>query len=65
MLRCYHSNKTSSVVLSHGTTCIYLVCSLTFESVKEILRYYHLNETSLAELLHSTIYFLGFYKKRD
>ena len=37
---------------------------LTFESVKEILRCYHLNETSFAELLHSTIYFLGFYKKR-
>ena len=25
---CYHSNKTSSVVLSHGT--IYLVCSSNF-----------------------------------
>ena len=37
---------------------------LTFESVKEILRCYHLNETSFAELLHSTIYFLGFYKKK-
>ena len=25
ILRCYHSNETSSAVLSHGT--IYLVCS--------------------------------------
>ena len=29
ILRCYHSNETSSAVLSHGT--IYLVCSSTFE----------------------------------
>ena len=47
-LRCNHSNETSSAVLSHGT--IYLVCSLTFESVDEILRCYHSNETSTAVL---------------
>ena len=29
ILWCYHSNETSSAVLSHGT--IYLVCSSTFE----------------------------------
>ena len=28
ILWCYHSNETSSVVLSHGT--IYLVCSSNF-----------------------------------
>ena len=59
ILRCYHSNETSSVVLSHGT--IYLVC--TFESVDEILWCYHSNETSSTELLHSISYFLGFYQK--
>ena len=35
---------------------------LTFESVDEILKCYHSNETSLAELLHGSIYFLGFTK---
>ena len=39
IIRCDHSNETSSAVLSHGT--IYLVCSLTFESVDEILWCYH------------------------
>ena len=38
--------------------------SLTFESVDEILWCDHSNETSLAKLSHSTIYFLGFYKKK-
>ena len=53
---CYHSNETSSAVLSHGT--IYLVCSstVTFESADEIPRCYHSNETSSAVLLHGTIY---------
>ena len=37
---------------------------LTFESVDEILWCDHSNETSLAELLHNTIYFLGFYNKK-
>ena len=37
---------------------------LTFEFVDETLWCDHSNETSLAELLHSTIYFLGFYNKK-
>ena len=37
---------------------------LTSESVDEILLGDHSNETSLAELLHSTIYFSGFYNKK-
>ena len=37
---------------------------LTFEFVDEILWCDHSNETSLAELLHNTIYFLGFYNKK-
>ena len=52
--RCYHSNETSSAVLSHGTIC--LVCSSNFESVDEILWCYHSNETSSAVLSHGTIY---------
>ena len=39
IIRCDHSNETSSSLLSHGT--IYLVRSLTFESVDEILWCYH------------------------
>ena len=35
ILWCYHSNETSSAVLSHGTIC--LVCSLKFKSDDEIL----------------------------
>ena len=38
ILCCYHSNETSSAVLSHGT--IYVVCTITFESVNEILWYH-------------------------
>ena len=54
-LWCYHSNETSSAVLSHGT--IYLVCIvLTFESVDEILRCDNLNENSSAVLSNATIY---------
>ena len=48
ILWCYHSNETSSAVLSHGT--IYLVCSSIFESVDEILWCYNSNETSSAVL---------------
>ena len=51
---CYHLNETSSGVLSHGT--IYLVYSLTLESVDEILWCYDSNETSSAVLSHGTIY---------
>ena len=58
ILWCYHSNETSSAVLSHGT--IYLVCSLTFESVDEILWCDHSNETSSAVLSHGTIYLVCF-----
>ena len=36
---------------------------LTFESVEETLWCYHSNEISLAGLSHSTIYFVGFYKR--
>ena len=54
MLWCYHSNETSSAVLSHGT--IYLVCSSNFESVDKILWCYHSNETSSAVLSNGTIY---------
>ena len=42
ILWCYHSNETSSTVLSHGA----------FESVDEILWCYHSNETSSAVLSH-------------
>ena len=45
ILRCDHSNETSSAVLSHGA----------FESVDEILWCYHLNETSSAVLSHGTV----------
>ena len=38
--------------------------TLTFYSVNKILSCYHSNETSLAELLHRTIYFLGFYETK-
>ena len=58
ILWCYHSNETSSAVLSHGT--IYLVCSSNLESVDEILWCYHSNETSSAVLSHGTIYLVCF-----
>ena len=46
ILWCYHSNETSSAVLSHGTIC--LVCSLKFKSDDEILwSGDHSNESSL------------------
>ena len=51
MVRQSKRNPFSS---THGT--IYLVCSLTFESVDEILWCYHSNETSSAVLSHGTIY---------
>ena len=51
---CYHSNETSSAVLSHGTFIQYVV--LTFESVDEMLRCYHSNETSSAVLSLGAIY---------
>ena len=54
ILWCYHSNETSSAVLSHGT--IYLVWSSNLEFVEETLWCYHSNETSSAVLSHSTIY---------
>ena len=41
----YHSNETSSAVLSHGA----------FESVDEILWCYNSNETSSAVLSHGTV----------
>ena len=54
ILWCYHSNETSSEILSHGT--IYLVCSSKeIESVDVILWCYLSNETSLAVLSHGTI----------
>ena len=37
---------------------------LTFESVDEILWCHYSNETSLTDLLHGTIFFLGFYKNK-
>ena len=53
ILWCYHSNETSSAVLSHGTICfVYVV--LTFESVDEIPWSDHSNETSYAVLSHGT-----------
>ena len=55
ILWCYHSNETSSEILSHGT--IYLVCSSKeIESVDAILWCYHSNETSSEILSHGTIY---------
>ena len=36
----------------------------TFKCVDEILLCYHSTETSFADLLHNTICFLGFYKKK-
>ena len=56
ILWCYHSNETSSAVLSHGT--IYLVCSSIFESVDEILWCYISSETSSAVLSHNNNLFL-------
>ena len=54
ILWCYHSNETSSEILSHGT--IYLVCSSKeIESVDAILWCYLSNETSLAVLSYGTI----------
>ena len=54
ILWCYHSNETSSAVLSHGT--VKLVCSSnSFESVEQILWCYHSNETSSAVLSHGTV----------
>ena len=53
ILWCYHSNETSSEILSHGT--IYLVCSSKeIESVDAILWCYLSNETSSAVLSHGT-----------
>ena len=46
ILWCYHSNETSSAVLSHGA----------FESVDETLWCYHSNKTSSAVLSHGAIY---------
>ena len=62
ILWCYHSNETSSAVLSHGT--IYLVCSSNFESVDEIPRCYHSNETSLAVLSRCSICISVFFKMK-
>ena len=54
------SNKSSSVVLSHGT--IYLVSVvLTFESVDETLWCDHSNETSSAVLRGTQRQFSGKY----
>ena len=53
---CYHSNETSSAVLSHGTIYLVWILVLTFEAVDEILWCYHSNETSSAVLSHGTIY---------
>ena len=59
ILPCYHSNETSSAVLSHVTIC-FVYAILSFESLDEILWCYHSNESSLAEHFLSNIYFLGF-----
>ena len=57
ILWCYHSNETSSAILSHGT--IYLIyAALTFDSVDEFLWCDHSNESSLAEQLRDAIYYL-------
>ena len=56
ILWCYHSNETSSVVLSLHMVLFVLYVILTFESVDEILWCYHSNETSSAVLSHGTIY---------
>ena len=59
---CYHSNETSSAVLSHGA--IYVVCcccdflSLWMKSYSVTI-----HETSLAALLHGAINLVGFYKE--
>ena len=49
ILWCYHSNETSSAVLSHGAFFINEVVTVT--SVAEILWCYHPNETFSAEPL--------------
>ena len=51
ILWCYHSNETSSAILSHGA----------IKSVDEILSCYRSNESFLAEQLHETIFFLWFW----
>ena len=61
ILWCYHSNETSSAVLSHGTIC--LVCSLKFKSDDEILwSGDHSNESSLVVLSQGVSCFSTFYK---
>ena len=48
LLWCYHSNETSSAVLSQGTINCFVCMVLTFESLDEILWCDHSNETYLA-----------------
>ena len=61
ILWCYHSNETSSAVLSHGTIC--LVCSLKFKSHDEILwSGDHSNESSLVVRSQGVSCFSVFYK---
>ena len=56
ILWCYHENKFSLAVLSHGTKDFVKYVVLTFESVDEILWCCHSNEISSAVLSHGTIY---------
>ena len=56
ILPCYHSNETSSAVLSHVTIC-FVFAILSFESLDEILWCYHSNESSLAE--HFLVIFIS------
>ena len=53
ILWCYHSNETSSVVLSHGT--VYLVCSSNFCVFEQNGMCDHLNEISSVVLSHGAI----------
>ena len=64
ILWCYHSNETSSAVLSRGT--IYLVCSSNFGAVDEILRCDHSNETSLpVHYFHRVLFVTQHFTKRN
>ena len=53
ILWCFHSNETSSAVISHGAFFYNEVVTLT--SVAEFQWCYHPNETFSAEVLHTAI----------
>jgi len=61
ILWCYHSNETSSAVLSHGT--IYLVCSSNFWVCGWNPMVLPFKWNLFSSTLHSTVYFLSLENK--